>query len=83
MNDVAALAGVSPITVSRVMNGHGRVDARTRSRVDDAMASLRYAPNHEARKLAGRKAIRIGFLYGSRFAGDLGQFLIGLSNQAG
>jgi LacI family transcriptional regulator len=83
MNDVAALAGVSPITVSRVMNGNGRVDARTRSRVDDAMASLRYAPNHEARKLAGRKTIRIGFLYGSRFAGDLGQFLIGLSNQAG
>ena len=82
MNDVAALAGVSAITVSRVMNGHGRVDARTRSRVDAAMASLRYAPNHEARKLAGRKPIRIGFLYGSRFAGDLGQFLIGLSNQA-
>jgi LacI family transcriptional regulator len=82
MSDVAALAGVSPITVSRVMNGNGRVDARTRSRVDDAMASLRYAPNREARRLAGRKAIRIGLLYGSRFAGDLGQFLIGLSNQA-
>jgi LacI family transcriptional regulator len=82
MNDVAALAGVSPITVSRVMNGSGRVDARTRSRVDDAMASLRYAPNREARKLAGRKAVRIGFLYGSRFVGDLGQFLIGLSDQA-
>jgi LacI family transcriptional regulator len=82
MSDVAALAGVSPITVSRVMNGNGRVDARTRSRVDDAMASLRYAPNREARRLAGRKAIRIGVLYGSRFVGDLGQFLIGLSNQA-
>jgi len=82
MSDVAALAGVSPITVSRVMNGNGRVDARTRSRVDDAMASLRYAPNREARRLAGRKAIRIGLLYGSGFAGDLGQFLIGLSNQA-
>jgi LacI family transcriptional regulator len=46
------------------------------------MASLRYAPNREARTLAGRKPIRIGLLYGSRFAGDLGQFLIGLSNQA-
>jgi LacI family transcriptional regulator len=82
MSDVAALAGVSPITVSRVMNGNGKVDARTRSRVDDAMASLRYAPNREARRLAGRKAIRIGLLYGSRFAGNLGQFLIGLSSQA-
>jgi LacI family transcriptional regulator len=82
MSDVAALAGVSPITVSRVMNGSGRVDARTRSRVDEAMTSLRYAPNREARKLAGRKPIRLGFLYGSRFVGDLGQFLIGLSNQA-
>jgi LacI family transcriptional regulator len=46
------------------------------------MASLRYAPNRAARKLAGRRPVRIGFLYGSRFAGDLGQFLTGLANQA-
>ena len=83
MTDVATLAGVSLMTVSRVVNGTGRVRERTRDRVDVAIAALRYMPNREARNLAGRRPIRVGFLYSSRFVGDLGKFLIGLSSQAG
>jgi LacI family transcriptional regulator len=82
MSDVAAMAGVSQMTVSRVVNGTGRVREGTRNKVDVAMAALRYAPNRAARKLAGSQPVRVGVLYGSRFTGDLGEFLVGLSSQA-
>ena len=38
--DVARAAGVSPKTVSRVMNGDAPVNVRTREAVEAAMASL-------------------------------------------
>jgi LacI family transcriptional regulator len=82
MVDVAVLAGVSLMTVSRVVNGTGRVGEPTRRKVDRAIEALRYTPNREARKLAGSEPIRVGFLYSGHFASDLGQFLIGLSSQA-
>lgn len=82
MLDVATLAGVSQMTVSRVVNGTGQVREATRRKVDVAMAALYYAPNRGARKLAGSKPIRIGFCYGSRFAGDVAEFLVGLLSQS-
>ncbi|MET0322676.1 MAG: LacI family DNA-binding transcriptional regulator, partial [Duganella sp.] len=77
MNDVARQAGVSPMTVSRVLNGDTRVRDATRRRVADAMAALNYAPNQAARSLAGGRAIRIGFLYSNPSAGYLSEFLVG------
>ncbi|HZV52794.1 MAG TPA: LacI family DNA-binding transcriptional regulator, partial [Candidatus Dormibacteraeota bacterium] len=50
--DVARLAGVSPATVSRALNGSGRVAAATRRRVEAAVAQLGYEPNRVARSLA-------------------------------
>src|SRR5471032_507057 len=82
MQDVARLAGVSPMTVSRVMNGDGNVRAGTRQRVDAAVAALHYVPNQSARGLAGIKPIRLGFLYSNPSAGYLTEFLMGLLNQA-
>jgi LacI family transcriptional regulator len=82
MVDVARLAGVSPMTVSRVMNGKSTVRESTRKKVADAVAALNYAPNQEARSLAGSKPIRIGFLYSNPSAGYLSEFLVGLLNQA-
>src|SRR5471030_1658897 len=82
MQDVARLAGVSPMTVSRVMNGDGNVRAATRQRVDAAVAALHYVPNQSARGLAGIKPIRLGFLYSNPSAGYLTEFLMGLLNQA-
>ena len=82
MADVAKLAGVSPMTVSRVMNGDTNVREKTRQRVDAAVAALNYVPNQAARRLAGSRPIRVGFLYSNPSAGYLSEFLVGLLNQA-
>ncbi|MET0264882.1 MAG: LacI family DNA-binding transcriptional regulator [Duganella sp.] len=83
MSDVARKAGVSPMTVSRVLNGDTRVREATRQLVAEAMAALSYVPNQAARRLAGARAVRIGFLYSNPSAGYLSEFLVGLLNQAG
>lgn len=54
--DVAAQAGVSIKTVSRVMNSEPNVRAATRERVATAAAALGYHPNLSARSLAGSKS---------------------------
>jgi len=45
IRDVARLAGVAPITVSRVLNNSGYVKPETRARVERAAAELHYVPN--------------------------------------
>jgi LacI family repressor for deo operon, udp, cdd, tsx, nupC, and nupG len=52
IRDVAALAGVSHQTVSRVINGDGRVRPITRQRVEAAIAELDFRPNAIARFMA-------------------------------
>ncbi|UCC54941.1 MAG: LacI family DNA-binding transcriptional regulator, partial [Anaerolineaceae bacterium] len=44
IRDVAKLAGVAPITVSRVVNDSGYVSEPTRERVEKAIAKLGYVP---------------------------------------
>jgi len=83
MVDVARLAGVSAMTVSRVMNGKSLVRESTRRKVAEAVAALNYTPNQEARNLAGSKPIRVGFLYSNPSAAYLSEFLVGLLNQSG
>lgn len=51
LQDVARRAGVSPITVSRVVNNSGYVAKPMRERVEAAVADLGYAPNSMARSL--------------------------------
>lgn len=51
VRDVAARAGVSPKTVSNVLNGTFRVTPETRAKVEEAMAALDYVPNLSARGL--------------------------------
>jgi len=74
LTDVAKLAGVSTMTVSRVINGHAKVAAETRERVMVAMDSLDYRPNMMARGLASGRSRSIGVLtvdttlYGPRAA---------------
>ena len=47
--DVAAYAGVSPKTVSRVINGDAPVSDKTRAKVETAIAALGYIPSSAAR----------------------------------
>lgn len=62
MSDVAALAGVSHQTVSRVLNDHPSVRPDTRRRVLEAVAALGYRRNLAARALVTRRTGTIGVL---------------------
>lgn len=59
---MAALAGVSRQTVSRVLNDHPDVAADTKQRVESAMAELGYRMNNAARALGTRRSRTIGVL---------------------
>src|SRR3546814_18185543 len=61
--DVASVAGVSSMTVSRVVNGAPNVRASTRRRVLEAIEQLKYSPNTAARPTAAGAAPHIGLLY--------------------
>src|SRR6201991_4209419 len=80
--DVAKRAGVSPMTVSRVVNGEANVRDSTREKVNAAIAALNYTPNQAARRLAGSKLIRIAILYSNPSAGYLNELLVGVLNRA-
>jgi LacI family transcriptional regulator len=60
--DVAQAAGVSPMTVSRVLNGAGGASAETSARVLSAATSLNYRPNPFARGLRSDRSKTIGLL---------------------
>lgn len=77
IREVAARAGVSPMTVSRVINNGVNVTEATRAAVNAAIRELRYAPNPAARHLAGSPAHRIGLLYNNPSGAFLSEFLLG------
>ena len=60
--DVARLAGVSPATVSNVMNNVDKVRDETVERVHAAMAQLNYQPNMVARSLSTHKTMQLGIV---------------------
>lgn len=62
IRDVAATAGVSVTTVSRVMNNRGSLSDKTRKKVHDAMQELNYYPNQMARNLLQQKTGIIGII---------------------
>lgn len=80
--DVARLAGVSPMTVSRVVNCEPNVLPSTRARVEEAVAALGYRPNPAARSLAGGQQCRIALLHANPSAAYLSEFLMGSLAQA-
>lgn len=60
--DVAALAGVSPITVSRALRGERAVDPALVARVKTAADRLGYVPDPAARALASRHSTHVALL---------------------
>lgn len=59
---VAALAGVSRATVSRVVNGASSVDPELTASVQKAVQALNYVPNRAARTLASRRTYTVTLL---------------------
>jgi len=72
MSDVARLAGVGTMTVSRVLSGAVRVSTETTQRVQTAIEQLKYRPNELARAFRGQRSHTIGliipYLYDPFFA---------------
>lgn len=62
MSDVAREAGVSLMTVSRVINNKGEISPDTRRRVQEVVEKLGYRPSGIARSLATRRTYTIGLI---------------------
>jgi Bacterial regulatory proteins, lacI family len=62
MSDVARLAGVGTMTVSRVLSGAVRVSTETTQRVQTAIEQLKYRPNELARAFRGQRSRSIGII---------------------
>ena len=62
VTDVAKRAGVSPMTVSRVVNGSGPVSPELRARVEQALAETGYVPNTVARNLRTKRTDTIALV---------------------
>jgi LacI family transcriptional regulator len=82
IHDVARRAGVSPMTVSRVVNGGKNVRDATREAVLSAVKDLQYAPNPAARSLAGAGGARVGLLYSNPSASYLSELLVGALDES-
>lgn len=73
IEQVAAAAGVSRSTVSRVVNGSTAVSPEALTAVNDAISRLNYVPNRAARTLASRQTHAIALVVPedtTRFFGD-------------
>ena len=62
IREVARIAGVSPATVSRVINGTAKVSPDKRERVLEAIAATDFVPNEVARSLFRKSAKLIGLV---------------------
>lgn len=80
IQQVADLAGVSPKSVSRVINNEPSVKLRTRERILKAIEELKYRPNLNARGLASNRSFLIG-LFCTRPGDFLNEFQIGAVNR--
>jgi LacI family gluconate utilization system Gnt-I transcriptional repressor len=75
LSDVAAHAGVSPVTVSRALRNPEMVSADLRQRVATAVQELAYIPNQLASALASSRTHRIGVIVPSLTNGVFGDYL--------
>ena len=82
IHDVARHAGVSHMTVSRVINGDGRVRENKRLVIAASIEALRYSPNPDARSLANGQGFLIGLCYANPTDAYLAEVLLGCFSQA-
>ncbi len=79
--EVAAAAGVSFGTVSRVINGDAHVRPETRQRVLEAMRALHFTANRQARRLAGGRSNSVGVLVPDLGTGYIGEIVRGIDTE--
>jgi len=77
IDDVAAHAGVSAMTVSRVINGHAGVRDDNRERVMRSVLELDYRPNLAASALAAAQHTCIALIYTNPSSSYLRELLVG------
>ncbi|MEH3123595.1 MAG: LacI family DNA-binding transcriptional regulator [Sphingomonas phyllosphaerae] len=80
--DIAREAGVSKMTVSRVLSAPLTVREETRERVVRIIAELHYTPNRSARMLSGARQLRFGLLHNNPRSSYIMDFLMGAIEQA-
>lgn len=77
LKEVAEKAGVSLMTVSRVLNHRNLVKQATIDKIEKAIDELNYRPNVLARGLAGGNSMVIGVVYHNPSSGYLSEILVG------
>jgi LacI family transcriptional regulator, galactose operon repressor len=82
LKDVAARAGVSFQTASKVLNGQGGFAKSTRARILAASEALGYVPNALARSLAKRSTYTIGVIATDLSDTTLAQHIVGVEREA-
>ncbi len=86
LSDIASAAGVTPMTVSRVVNQTGYVSKETRVRVLDIVKEMKYRPNGLARSLKLRRTETIGLVLGdiaNPFAAELARAVRAVASRRG
>lgn len=83
LSDVARRAKVSPVTVSRAIRHPEMVSEELRARIDDAVRSLNYIPNHLASALASTRTHIVGVVVPSLTNGVFDDYLNALQDVVG
>ncbi|RIW27804.1 LacI family transcriptional regulator [Bacillus salacetis] len=66
IKDIAQMAGVSPGTVSKIINNTGSISEATKKKVLDIISQTGYQPNFSAKSLATKKSNLIGLIYAGK-----------------
>ncbi len=83
VRDVAALAGVSPGTVSKALNGTGQLRTATRERVTAAAEELGFRPNQVAKSLLEGRTFTVGILTSDSFGRFTTPVMVGIEDALG
>jgi len=82
IKDVAAAAGVSTATVSRVLTGDSAISSGTRAAVLSTARRLQYRPSAAARRLRTKSSSLLGVVVQSVGDGYVGEVVLGIQNRA-
>ncbi|MFA9558373.1 LacI family DNA-binding transcriptional regulator [Evansella sp. AB-rgal1] len=66
IRDIARMAGVSPSTVSKIINNYGEIGSSTKDKVNKIIEETGYKPTFSAKALATKKSNLIGIIYAGK-----------------